>query len=123
MHELSMADAIVKTILDIAEKNDAEEIIEVTIELGKLTLLNPEQLKFMLEVISEDTLLDGAEFKMEIIPVEIECGSCNYTGSIDSDELDHFTPILSCPQCGERDLKVISGRECNIKQIKIEKRE
>ena len=27
MHELSMANAIVKTVLDVAEKNQAEEII------------------------------------------------------------------------------------------------
>ncbi len=47
MHELSMADAMVKTVLDVAEKNDATEIIEVTIEVGKLTMLNPEQLKFL----------------------------------------------------------------------------
>ena len=42
MHELSMADAMVKTVLDVAEKNDATEIIEVTIEVGKLTMLNPD---------------------------------------------------------------------------------
>ncbi len=27
MHELSMADAMVKTVLDVAEKNDATEVI------------------------------------------------------------------------------------------------
>ena len=46
-----MADAMVKTVIDVAEKNNATEVIEVTIEVGKLTMLNPEQLKFLLDVL------------------------------------------------------------------------
>ncbi|MDP1552847.1 MAG: hydrogenase/urease maturation nickel metallochaperone HypA, partial [Methanobacteriaceae archaeon] len=58
MHELSMADAIVKTVIESAEKNDAIEVLEVTVELGQMTMLNPEQIKFMLDVLSEDTILE-----------------------------------------------------------------
>jgi hydrogenase nickel incorporation protein HypA/HybF len=36
MHELSMAEAIVETVLDVAKKNDAQEIVEVTIEVENL---------------------------------------------------------------------------------------
>lgn len=121
MHELSMADAIVKTVLDAAEKNQAEEILEVTIEVGKLTMLNPEQLKFLLDVLTEDTLLESADIIIEEIPVEIKCNSCSYTGSTNLDDSDHYLLIVKCPECGERDLEVISGRECNVKNIKIEK--
>lgn len=121
MHELSMADAMVKTIIDFAEKNEALKIVEVTIEIGKLTLLNPEQLTFMLEVLSEDTLLEGAKFNIVTVPIEIECKSCDYSGSAGSDDLDHFTPILNCLQCGGSNIKIISGRECNVKSIIIEK--
>lgn len=121
MHELSMADAIVKTVLDAAEKNQAEQILEVTIEVGKLTMLNPEQLRFLLEVLTEDTLLEGSEIIIEEIPVEIECKSCNYIGSTELDDSDHYLMIVKCPECGERDLEVITGRECNVKNIKIEK--
>ena len=121
MHELSMADAIVKTVLDAAEKNQAEQILEVTIEIGKLTMLNPEQLRFLLEVLTEDTLLEGSEIILEEIPVEIVCKSCNYAGLTDLDDSDHYLLIVKCPECGERDLEVTAGRECNIKNIKIEK--
>jgi hydrogenase nickel incorporation protein HypA/HybF len=121
MHELSMADAMVKTILDAAEKNQAEKILEATIEIGKLTMLNPEQLKFLLEVLTEDTLLEDSKIHIEEIPVEIECKSCDYKGLTNVDDSDHYLIIVKCPQCGERDLKVTSGRECNVKNIKIEK--
>jgi len=123
MHELSMADAIVKTVLDVAEKNQAIEILEVTIEVGKLTMLNPEQLRFLLEVLTEDTLMKDAEIIIEEIPVEIKCNSCDYTGSTDLDDSDHYLMIVKCPKCDERDLEIITGRECNVKNIKIEKNE
>ncbi len=123
MHELSMADAILKTAVDVAEKNDAQEITEVTIEIGKLTLLNPEQLKFMIEVLSENTLLEGAQIIIEEIPIEIKCRSCEFLGPAPSDDLDYFVPIVNCPQCEGQDLEITKGRECNVKTIKIEKEE
>lgn len=121
MHELSMADAIVKTAVDVAEKNDAQEITEVTIEIGKLTLLNPEQLKFMIDVLSENTLLEGAEIVIEEIPIEIKCKSCDFLGLAPSDDLDRFVPIVNCPECEGQNLEITKGRECNVRSIKIEK--
>ena len=123
MHELSMADAMVKTVLDVAEKNDATEIIEVTIEIGKLTMLNPEQIKFLLEVLVENTLLEGAEINIVELPVELNCNSCEYTGLADMDDSDHYLAIVKCPKCGERNVEITAGRECNVKNIKIEKEE
>lgn len=121
MHELSMADAIVKTVLDAAEKNQAEEILEVTIEIGKLTMINPEQLRFLLDVLVENTLLEGAEIVIEEIPVEIKCLSCDYTGSTNPDDSDHYVMLVKCPECDETNLEIIAGRECNVKNIRIEK--
>lgn len=121
MHELSMADAIVKTVIEAAEKNEAIEVLEVTVELGQMTLLNPEQLKFMLEVLSEDTIVNGAKFNMKEIPIEIECFSCGFKGKANTDELDHYVPVINCPECDERNLNITAGRECNVKNIKIEK--
>ncbi|BDZ70765.1 hydrogenase maturation nickel metallochaperone HypA [Methanobacterium petrolearium] len=121
MHELSMAEAIVETVLDVAEKNDAQEIVEVTIEVGELTMLNPEQVKFLLGVLAEDTLLEGAEIIIEEVPVEIKCRNCEFTGLANTDGSDHYLAIVLCPKCNERNVEILKGRECNVKTIKIEK--
>jgi hydrogenase nickel incorporation protein HypA/HybF len=114
---------MVKTVLDVAEKNDATEIIEVTIEVGKLTMLNPEQLKFLLDVLVENTLLEGADINIVELPVELNCNLCEYTGLADMDDSDHYLAIVKCPECGERNVEITAGRECNVKNIKIEKEE
>ncbi|MDD3754323.1 MAG: hydrogenase maturation nickel metallochaperone HypA [Methanobacterium sp.] len=121
MHELSMAQAIVDTIMDAAEKNNAEEILEVTIEIGMLTMLNPEQLKFLLDVLAEGTLLENAKIIIEDVPVEINCRKCQYTGLANTDGSDHYLAIVLCPQCGGRDVETLTGKECSVKNIKIEK--
>jgi len=121
MHELSMAQAIVDTVLDAAQKNEAQDVLEVTIEIGQITMLNPEQLKFLLNVLVEGTLMEGAQIIIEEIPVEIECQACDFKGQANTGGSDHYLTIVLCPECGARDVEVTKGRECNVKNIRIEK--
>ena len=124
MHELSMAEAIVETVIDTAQKNDAIEVLEVTIDIGRLTMLNPEQLTFMIGVITdENELLKDTKFIIEETPVTIECKSCGYEGEFKVDESDPFSPIVICPKCESIKVSVKSGRECTVKNIQIEKRD
>ena len=51
MHEFAMAQGIFNTVYDTAIANDANEVTEIVIEIGRLAMLNPEQLKFMLGVM------------------------------------------------------------------------
>ena len=60
MHELSMAQGILNAVLDTAEANDAIRVTDMIIEIGKLAMLNPEQLKFMLGVLCKDTIAEDA---------------------------------------------------------------
>jgi len=121
MHELSMADGILKAVIANAEENDATEVLQVTVEIGKLALLNPEQVKFMLDVLSEDTIADGAKFIMEEISIEIECNDCGYSGIAEGDDLDHYTPIVECPKCESKLVNVTNGKDCIVKNIVIER--
>jgi len=114
MHELSMAEAIVETVLDVAKKNDAQEVVEVTIEVGKLTMLNPEQLKFLLGVLIEDTLLEDAEIIIEEVPVEIKCRNCEFTGLANTDGSDHYLAIVLCPKCDERNVEILKSEVSNV---------
>lgn len=72
MHELSMAQGILNAVLETAEQNSATEVTEIVIEIGKLAMLNPEQVKFMLDVLSKDTIAENAKIVIENLEVEIE---------------------------------------------------
>ncbi|WP_409200994.1 hydrogenase maturation nickel metallochaperone HypA [Methanobrevibacter sp. DSM 116169] len=121
MHELSMAQGIINSVIETANENDATEVNEVVIEIGKLALINPEQLSFMLDVLKENTIVENAEFKIDEIPVEIECGECNFKGNANTDELDHYAPIVECPKCENKRVSILNGKDCIVKNIIIEK--
>ncbi len=124
MHEFSAAMAILDTVLQVAKENNAKRIIKVVVELGELTYLNPEQVKFGFEILSKDTLADGAEIIFEIIPGKIKCYNCGYIGEINRDELiDHSfisVQMLKCPKCGSSETDIIGGNDSIVRNIEIE---
>ena len=127
MHEFSMAQQIFSIVMKVAKENNVKKILEINIEVGQLTFLNPDQLKFALKVLSEDTIAQDAKIRIEIIQPEIRCNSCKYTGRISYDGPESHTiyPIifLKCPKCGSTDVEIIRGKECNIKNIKAIRKE
>ncbi|MCZ7384037.1 MAG: hydrogenase maturation nickel metallochaperone HypA [Candidatus Methanoperedens sp.] len=120
MHEISIAGAIIDAVLDAAKKNNAIKVEEVFLEIGELTALNPDQLKFIFETISAGTIAEGARYNIEVIKPLINCKKCSYNGPIEFFEKLHFLlPVIKCPECGEVEIDIIAGRECCVKKIKI----
>lgn len=120
MHEISIAGAIIDSVLECAKKNDAKKVEEVFIEIGELTALNPGQLKFIFETITKGTVAEGAKYDIKIVKPQINCRKCSYSGNIEFfEKLHFFLPIIKCPECNDADIDIIAGRECCVKKIKI----
>lgn len=120
MHEISIAGAIVDAVIDTAKKNDAKKVDEVFLEIGELTALNTDQLKFIFETITKGTVAEDAKYNIEVIHPLIECKKCQYKGPIEYfEKLHFFLPAIKCPDCGETDVDIIAGRECCVRKIKI----
>jgi len=118
-----MMERILKVVLVEARKHSAERVLEVGLMVGELTLLNPDQLHFAFEVLSKGTLAENAQLNIEEVPIRVRCSRCGYEGSIPykgpEDHLGYRAAFLKCAVCGCRDLMVISGRECMIKDLKL----
>ena len=121
MHELSMAQGIINAVLETAEVNNATEVNEVSIEVGRLAMINPEQLQFILGVLIENTIIEDAKINFEEIPAEIECGDCNFHGVAVLDDSDHYAPLVKCPECGSLKVETLNGKDIVVKNIVIEK--
>ncbi len=121
MHELSMAQGIINAVIETAESNNATEVTEVGIEIGRLAMINPEQLRFMLSVLVENTIVEDAEIKIEEIPIEVDCPECGFHGEAQVDDKDHYAPLVECPKCKNRRVSILNGKDCVVKNIVIEK--
>lgn len=122
MHEFSMTSEIVRLVLNEAQNRGAKKVLEVNLVIGKLTLLGIEQIRFSYKLLSKGTILQGSKLKIERRDGMVECDKCGYKGPIKSQEdpVYHLSfPSLACPKCGSI-VKVTKGRECTIKNIRLE---
>ncbi|ABO35671.1 hydrogenase nickel insertion protein HypA [Methanococcus maripaludis C5] len=121
MHELSYATSVLNAILDAVKQQEelgrkVIKVNDINLEIGDLTLLSVDQLQFVFEVISEDTVCKGAELKAEIVKPKIFCMDCEFEGNLDTkDELE-----VACPKCESRNVKLKGGKEFNIVNATIE---
>lgn len=83
MHEYSIACEIYEQVIATARAHGASEVRAVTLQMGRLTHTNPEQLKFCFDVLAEGSIAKGAEFLVEMIPPTVEC-ECGYRGTVDT---------------------------------------
>ncbi len=125
MHELSMTTQIIENVLEEAKRNRAKKVTEVRLVIGKMTFLGIEQVQFSYKILTEDNILKGSKLIIEEKDGIIECQNCNYRGIIplNDDPIYHIpVPTLKCPNCG-KEAKIIEGKECVIKSIRMLKKE
>jgi hydrogenase nickel incorporation protein HypA/HybF len=79
MHELSIATDLINTAIETAKQNNAKKVLSVTVEIGELAMINPEQLSFMYEVLTEENMLKGSKPRSST-PAVMECPNCGYKG-------------------------------------------
>jgi hydrogenase nickel incorporation protein HypA/HybF len=110
MHELSIADAIVR----IACQHAGERRIEsVEVSLGHLRQVVPDSLAFAFTLVADGTVAEGAELIMEFVPAAGVCRDCGVES-----ELPAFP--FACEACGSLDVQLVRGEELTVDALTME---
>jgi len=121
LHEFSFTSRIGERGLQEAEKHHAKRVVEVHLVIGKLTFLNPEQVRFAFEVLTKGTILEGSRLLIEEREGWVRCPQCGYEGRLNCQDnpIYHLlAPTLRCPRCGGI-VEIMEGRECLIKRVRL----
>jgi hydrogenase nickel incorporation protein HypA/HybF len=121
MHEASIAESIVRSVLRAAESAGVEKVESVALEFGEWSAFEPGQVEFWIRVGFENTPARDASLEFSVVPGRIRCRSCGTEGPCPrpKDGFDHYVgPILQCPACGGPDVEIVSGREARVKSIR-----
>ena len=113
--------SIIEAVIAEGKKHSAKEINKVFLEIGELTFLEEEQLRFAFDILKEGTILEKAELIIKKIETKVKC-QCGYEGKIEyglKDDFHIMFPILRCPKCGGN-VEILKGRECLIKKVEME---
>jgi hydrogenase nickel incorporation protein HypA/HybF len=109
MHEYTIAYDLYVTTRRAAIENNATMVKKVSVEVGKMAMVNPEQVVFLFDTIKEDDpLFTTAVLECNEMLPQTRC-SCGYSG----DE------IFVCPKCGALP-KLVKGREIVVTSVEIE---
>jgi len=111
MHEASIAESIIKYLIDY-EKKHFFKICSVTIEIGKVSGVNKETLNFCL---NEVTKAIGKGWKFDFIerPLVVRCNKCNAEYVLE--EIS-----LSCVRCEDSIPEIVSGDQLTIYELEGE---
>jgi hydrogenase nickel incorporation protein HypA/HybF len=123
MHEFSVAQEIIRSVIREAQKHDAKRVIKVELEIGEITFLNPEQVTFWVEQGMRGTVGEGLEIVVRRIEPEIRCEDCGYQGrlEVEEDPRHHFVlPVFLCPKCGSGKVRITRGKETLLKRLEID---
>lgn len=113
MHEMTIAVSIVDVVCKKATEENASKINNVILEIGELSGVMIDALKFCFEAATKNTLAEGAELKINNIKGKAFCKTCNKNYNLKND----FTP---CPICDDFNIDVIEGKELSIKSFNID---
>jgi hydrogenase nickel incorporation protein HypA/HybF len=114
MHEMGIA----MEIVDIAKASipadmQGSKVRKVNLQVGKLSAIVADSLRFCFEMVIKDTPLEGAELAIEELPVVARCKDCDTEWTLTE-------PVFTCTKCTGGNIDILSGRELDITSIEIE---
>ncbi|HEY2697960.1 MAG TPA: hydrogenase maturation nickel metallochaperone HypA [Pseudonocardiaceae bacterium] len=108
MHELSITQSVVDAVLD---RLPDTRIAGVQLEIGKLSGIVADSVRFCFDLVVAGTLLEGARLDIDEPGGRARCAECDT--EFDVDDL-----ILLCP-CGSANVAVLTGQQLRIRSVEV----
>jgi len=112
MHEMSLAEGMLQIVVAAARSADARRVQAVRLELGALSHVERDALRFCFDAVTRDSVAEGARLEILETPGRAWCMPCGT-----SVELQRLGD--ACPHCGSYQLQVTQGEEMRVRDIEI----
>ena len=112
MHELSICQALLIRVAEIAAVNGAAAVERVTIEIGALAGVDPALLTAAFAVMRAGSCAATAALRIESTGVRIECLACGT-------EAPAAPNRLICTQCGGYRTRVVAGEDLRLRDVEL----
>lgn len=112
MHELSIAAALVDTVLQEIQRKNLSPVQTIAVRIGALSSVDPEALRFGFDAIIVDTPLAKTKLEIEFVPIQGKCRACNNEFTV-----QNF--VFACPLCDSRQIDMTRGDELDIAYLEV----
>ena len=83
MHELSVTESILEIALRHANNANAKRITNLYLVIGQLASIVDDSVQFYWDIISKDSIAEGAVLHFRRLPATLACQECNFQYSPD----------------------------------------
>lgn len=112
MHELAITQSMLDLVLEEAEKAGAKKVAGIKLVIGEMSGVVDECVQFYFDLLSKDTIAEGAHLSFKIVPPAARCRNCNKLF-----ELKEFD--WTCPNCGGSEVEIVAGKELYVESIEV----
>ena len=112
MHERSLAAALVRQVEAIRQRNAAERVVAIEITLGEFAGVDLDLIQSALAELSLSTSSEGAEIKIDRVPLECTCLECG-----GSTLVKDF--CFECRHCQSRRVEITRGEEMILESVTL----
>ena len=113
MHEMSLAEGVLQILEENAVKQGYQRVKTVVLEIGRLSQVEVDSLRFCFDVVIKGGIADGAALEIIEVPGQAWCMQCSKTVTID-------TLYDPCPHCGGYQRTLTGGDAMRVKELEVE---
>jgi len=113
MHEMSLAEGVLQLVEDTARREKAARVKLVVLEIGQLSSVVPDALRFCFEAVTHGSIAQGAGLDIIEVPGVGWCMPCGQSVAMNE-------AYGACPICGSHQVQPTGGTEMRVKEIEIE---
>ncbi|UKL13591.1 hydrogenase maturation nickel metallochaperone HypA/HybF [Dissulfurimicrobium hydrothermale] len=115
MHELSLAQAVIDEIVQLAREHKADKVLKVRVMIGALSGVVKDSFAFGFKAMAmTNEITKGAALVIETPAVPYRCIGCGHEFKTEGGRPD------CCPRCGARDVFPQGGDELLLMQVEME---
>lgn len=112
MHELSLCQALIDQVEQIARQHKATRVDRILLRVGPLSGTEPSLLKHAFPLVATGTIAEEAELVIEPAPVRVRCNDCGT-------ESDATPNRLLCGSCGSFKTRLVSGDDMLLANLEL----
>lgn len=105
---------VLDTALRVAEKNSGKKVTAITLKIGVMSGIVPVYVQSFFDVLSKDTIANGALINIELDPAAFVCRKCG-----EETAYEELSPEYLCHSCGSSALRLTSGYGMQIVSVAI----
>jgi hydrogenase nickel incorporation protein HypA/HybF len=109
---MSLAEGVLQLIEDAARAQQFDRVTAVWLEIGQLSGVEVEAMKFCFDTVMHDSIADGARLEIIALPGVGWCMECSM--AVPMTEL-----FGECPRCGGYQMQVTGGTEMRVKELEV----